>query len=333
MIFSTPYLHSISIFTPVGKLLDCILISGGEQVRIHDFILDIINKRVTGDRVKDYHAAFLDAYIKKDLKEDCRNWWNVQNDKYIFKNIPRHLVESKNEAELGNLLCDIRWIKKRVEIGGWLPLSDDFRCFDKIATDTSLRNIEPLIRRNWSFITDSTFAFRIFGYLSGTERKEKNAQVFRKRRKFLRETFLKPLNKRLGPRDARDISNWGIPDVYCIDVNWVKRCIAVGSGDPVQIWDIDMNEQLRTLLGHIGRVTSVAISQDGKFIVSGSDNTVRRWDAETGLSIGDPLTRHTSEVSMFVICQDGNFTVPSRKESFDDGTRSLCGAFLVTQAG
>ena len=44
-------------------------------------------------------------------------------------------------------------------------------------------------------------------------------------------------------------------------------------------------------------VYGVAVSPDGKRIVSGSaDKTLRLWDADTGQPIGAPLTGHTDEV-------------------------------------
>ena len=44
------------------------------------------------------------------------------------------------------------------------------------------------------------------------------------------------------------------------------------------------------LVGHTRGVTSVAFSQDGKHIASGSyDRTVRIWDAETGDAVTGPL--------------------------------------------
>ena len=44
--------------------------------------------------------------------------------------------------------------------------------------------------------------------------------------------------------------------------------------------------QVRTLAGHSGWVTSVAISSDGKRVVSGSvDQTVKIWDVKTGAEV------------------------------------------------
>src|SRR4051812_46173772 len=56
--------------------------------------------------------------------------------------------------------------------------------------------------------------------------------------------------------------------------------------------------ELLTLDGHTYKVNSVAFSPDGKKIVSGSaDNTLRVWDAESGLAILGPLQGHKSSVT------------------------------------
>jgi WD40 repeat protein len=47
----------------------------------------------------------------------------------------------------------------------------------------------------------------------------------------------------------------------------------------VKLWDAATGREKATLDGHTGKVTSVAISRDGKRVVSGSrDNTVKVWD-------------------------------------------------------
>ena len=53
-------------------------------------------------------------------------------------------------------------------------------------------------------------------------------------------------------------------------------------------------------------VFGVALSRDGKHIVSGSaDDTVRLWDIDTGQPIGQPITGHTEQVTSVAFSPDG----------------------------
>jgi len=53
--------------------------------------------------------------------------------------------------------------------------------------------------------------------------------------------------------------------------------------ESVRHWDLTSGTCLRTLTGHSGWVTSVAISADGRSAASGSaDHTVRLWDLASG---------------------------------------------------
>ena len=64
------------------------------------------------------------------------------------------------------------------------------------------------------------------------------------------------------------------------------------------MWDADTGQEVLTLKGHTGPVSSVALSPDGQRIVSGShDKTVKVWDADTGqetLTLKGHATRSTA---------------------------------------
>ncbi|KAG2133310.1 WD40-repeat-containing domain protein, partial [Suillus clintonianus] len=64
------------------------------------------------------------------------------------------------------------------------------------------------------------------------------------------------------------------------------------------------------LQGHTDWVTSVAISQNGQHIVSGShDETIRVWDMKTGEAVGAPFRGHTGFVMSVAISPDGKHVV------------------------
>ncbi|KAG8731513.1 hypothetical protein FRC10_001659, partial [Ceratobasidium sp. 414] len=72
---------------------------------------------------------------------------------------------------------------------------------------------------------------------------------------------------------------------------------------------------LDPLQGHSGLVRSVAISSDGRRIVSGSDDdTLRIWDAHTGAAILDPLQGHSGSVTSVAISFDNRYIVSGSHE-------------------
>jgi len=72
---------------------------------------------------------------------------------------------------------------------------------------------------------------------------------------------------------------------------------------------------LRTLTGHTNSVNAVAISPDGKFAVSASDDsTLKVWDLASGQEL-KTLTGHTNSVYAVAISPDGNFAVSASEDN------------------
>ena len=73
----------------------------------------------------------------------------------------------------------------------------------------------------------------------------------------------------------------------------------------VRVWDRSSGELLMALAGHEGRIRCVAVSPDGKWIVSGSfDRTLRIWEASTGQEFKS-LSGHEDLVICAAFSPDG----------------------------
>ncbi|RXW12284.1 hypothetical protein EST38_g13570 [Candolleomyces aberdarensis] len=87
---------------------------------------------------------------------------------------------------------------------------------------------------------------------------------------------------------------------------------------------------LSELQGHTNTVRAVAISPDGKRIVSGSwDNTIRIWDMEKGAQVGEPLLGHGEAIYSVAISPDGKLIVSGS----DDKTIRIWDAETGMQVG
>ena len=72
----------------------------------------------------------------------------------------------------------------------------------------------------------------------------------------------------------------------------------------------DWPRNQHVLQGHTSSVRSVAFSQDGRYIVSGSaDRTIRVWNAQTGDLVGNPFQGHTDSVLSVALTPDGRHIV------------------------
>ncbi|KAJ1569861.1 POC1 centriolar protein A [Nowakowskiella sp. JEL0078] len=76
----------------------------------------------------------------------------------------------------------------------------------------------------------------------------------------------------------------------------------------VKVWSLNINED-RVFHGHTSKVEAVAISPDGRFVISGSaDKTVRVWDPNNW-SLVKTLSGHTESVRTIAIAIDSSIAV------------------------
>ena len=82
--------------------------------------------------------------------------------------------------------------------------------------------------------------------------------------------------------------------------------IAVVQGHIISLWNAETGSFKTKLQGHIGLVSSVAFSEDGRRIVSVSrgDNTIRIWDTDTGVELLT-LSDHDPIVLTAAFSEDG----------------------------
>ena len=76
-------------------------------------------------------------------------------------------------------------------------------------------------------------------------------------------------------------------------------------------WVRDTGMEVQKLTGHEGAVSSVAVTPDGRYIVSGGgllDKTVRVWERDTGKEV-QRLTGHQSGVLSVAVTPDGRYIV------------------------
>ncbi len=88
-----------------------------------------------------------------------------------------------------------------------------------------------------------------------------------------------------------------------------------GGGSFIQIWDSQMVSLVGEPLSHKTGVDSVAYSPDGKYFVSGGGNTVRIWNAQTGMLVGKLLLGHENSFHSVAYSPDGKCIVSGGSDS------------------
>ncbi len=94
------------------------------------------------------------------------------------------------------------------------------------------------------------------------------------------------------------------------------RLLVVAHGGTVTVYDAHTLEEKRRLVGHEHWVTSVVMSANGRYVVSGSwDKTVRVWDWQTSDTAHRVLSGHWREVNSVAMSADGRYVVSGSRDT------------------
>lgn len=207
-------------------------------------------------------------FREKDLLPSNFDWQKNKRNSY------KELVESNKHVEqqhLENLLKQlIRLSHERFPFPSpnWTLLGrDEFSLlpsrYEHIEKSKQIGNLERSVCRKGSSKLNIVNAFSSF--------------------QLGRNDFSKLVPPVVKYRNMKNIKGHKAP-VYCLAYDHSGRRIVTGSDDRlVKVWSADTGLLIRSLRGHNGDITDLAISPDNKFLASASntDNLVRIWDFVT----------------------------------------------------
>src|SRR5262249_60589176 len=95
--------------------------------------------------------------------------------------------------------------------------------------------------------------------------------------------------------------------------------VATASGDAARVWDAATARPAGEPFRHAGKVRAVALSPDGRLLLTGGDDrTARLWETATGRQVGAALA-HGDAVEHVAFSPDGTTAATGSK----DGTARL----------
>jgi WD40 repeat protein len=195
-------------------------------------------------------------------------------DSYVWRWYAYHLAAAGRQAELRGLLLDPEWLRAKLAATDVISLTADF---DRLTEDEDLHLVQG--------------AIRLSGHAIGRDAGQFNSQM---------------MGRLLPYRDTPAIERFTARVAEGSGASWLRPMQAAlhppGTG------------LIRTLKGHPGAVTGVAVSSDGRLAVSTAlDETLTVWDVGSGRELR-VLEDHFDQVHSVASSGDGR-----RALSVDDG--------------
>ncbi|MBN1875578.1 MAG: CHAT domain-containing protein [Anaerolineae bacterium] len=235
------------------------------------------------------HAQFIIAYAAL-CTLDTRGavqWATGPDDDYFFQYLPYHLVQAGQDADLYALLLDPDWLRAKLQITTINDLIADYNLAltASISKDNSKKRILSLIQG----------ALKLSSHVLARDKTQLPGQLIGRLLLF-KDRSIRILIAQVQNSNAYP---WLCPITPSLEP----------SGSPL----------ICTLKGHKDKVITVAVTPDGQWAVSGSqDKTLKVWDLMTGAEIVT-LIGHTDKINAVAIMSSGQRVVSGSQ----DGTLKI----------
>jgi len=198
-----------------------------------------------------------------------------------LQDLPTHLAKALQAEKLHHLLTNFHFMEAKVSALGVQPLIEDY----DLVLNPDLLTSEEGVKLNVDNLKLIQGALRLSAHVLEQDKTQLAGQLF----------------GRLLSYEALEIK---------AVLEQAKQWKAAPWFRPITPCLTPPGEQLlRTLTGHTRPVTSVAVTPDGKQVISGSwDNTLKVWDLETGKELF-PLRGHTRPVTSVAVTPDGKLAI------------------------
>ena len=258
----------------LSLLLDLDL--GRRFFRLHDTTRQFLRDRAGKDGLVVQHrqvVAALDDAVS--AANDARNW------RYYYLNLPNHLAEAKERAQLDALLLDPVWLQAKLDAtANPQALVADYQRYGvgeaQSLIGRTLRLISGICARDPRQLLPQLIA-RVGGF-----EEVALAGFLEKARQLIPHPAIVPFRPSLtipGAETARLEGHTRRIKALCA---LPDGRLASGSEDhTIRVWDVTMGAEAARLQGHTGHVDALCLLPDGQLLSSSTDGTMGLWDPTT----------------------------------------------------
>jgi len=317
-----------------ARLRDLALVSiddtaPGGAIHLHDVIRDHLRASLSLDALARLHQSLVTAVAStvpaavaatsdstSSVADQISAWWLLpETERYMYDHLIEHLVAADRVAEAEQLVTDLRWVARRLQMA------------DANAPYTDLTRLTTVRARNLARL------FASAAHLLGHTNPPHSRLDILCSRVAHDPTWGPQTAKLLAAQPGTHLINqWDLTDLpssslrrtlaghtaavnavaISADGTWLATA---GNDDTVRLWDAATGETRATFTHHRS-VHAVAIAPDGSWLAttSGYSGTVQLWDVATGKTRAT-LKGHRAEVAAVAIAPDGSWLATAGKDA------------------